>query len=336
MDFRNSNLYIEKLSYILVGMSRKENIQEVRQILSNLGFYVSEHHSIRSISFDMVARRDDVLLMIKVLSNVDAFSKDNAKELQSLANLFKASPLILGAKSSTSFIEDGIVYSRHGIPIISIGTFKDYFIEEVPPFVFAAPGGLYVHINGELLRKIREREKISLGTLAEIAKVSRRSVQLYESGMGAMVEAALSIEEFFKVPIIMPINPLTCQTKTEEEETHWLESFDEFESLEKDVFHHLYELGYSIMTTNKSPFDALTKDDKTLILTSFGRSESLLAKRAKIVSNISKIVQKHSVMFVERSRRRSLEGTPLIDRKELKKIDDSDGVMELILERKVE
>ena len=51
-------------------------------------------------------------------------------------------------------------------------------------------------------------------------------------------------------------------------------------------------LGYSIMTTNKSPFDALTKDDKTLILTSFGRSDTQLAKRAKIVTNISNVVKK--------------------------------------------
>ena len=317
-------------------MSRKENIKEVRDVLSTLGFFVSEPHSIRSISFDIVARREDVLLMIKVLGNVDAFSKDNANELQSSANLLEAAPFIIGAKSSTSNIEDGIVYSRHGIPIISLGTFKDFFIEDVPPFVFAAPGGLYVHINGEMLREIRERKKISLGTLARRAKVSRRSVQLYESGMGAMVEAALSIEEFLNTPIILPINPLTCHSKIEEEASQWLENFDGFKGLEKEVFHHLNVLGYSIMTTNKSPFDALTKDDKTLILTSFGRSDTQLAKRAKIVTNISNVVKKHSVIFVERYKKRSLEGTPLIDRQELKNIDNSEGVVELILERKEE
>lgn len=315
-------------------MSRKEVLTEIREVLTGLGFYVSEPHTMRSVSFDIVARRDDVLLIIKILGNVDAFNKENAKELQVIANLLRGSPFIIGEKTSTSDIEDGVVYFRHGLPIISMGTFKDFFIEEVPPFVFAAPGGLYVHMDGELLRKIRERNELSLGALAEIAKVSRRSIQLYESGMGAMVDAALRIEEFLEIPIIQPINPLACYAKTEEETANWVESFEEFEGLEKDVFHHLNFLGYRIMPTSKSPFDALTKDSKTLILTSVEHHDGTLAKRAKVVTNISKIVDKHSVIFVEKSRKLSLEGTPLIEKKELKNINDSEGVIELILERK--
>ncbi len=314
-------------------MSRKEVLSKVREVLTRLGFSVSEPHTMRSISFDIVARRDDQLLIIKSLGNVDAFNRENAKELQILSNLLRGSPIIIGAKSSSTDLEDGVVYFRHGIPIISLGTFKDFFIEDVPPFVFAAPGGLYVHMDGELLRKIRERNELSLGALADVAKVSRRSIQLYESGMGAMVDAALRIEEFLKMPVILPINPLACYAKTEEETASWVESFEEFKGLEKDVFHYLSFLGYRIMPTTKSPFDALTKDSKTLILTSVERYDGTLAKRAKVVTNISKVVEKHSVIFVEKSRKLSLEGTPLIEKKELKNIDNSDGVIELILER---
>lgn len=315
-------------------MSRKDAITEVRNILSNVGFSVSEPHSIRSICFDIVARRDDILLIIKVLGNVDAFNKDNAKEMQILSNLLQGTPFIVGTKSSAGGIENGIVYFRHGIPIISQETFKDFFIEDTPPFVFAAPGGLYVHIDGELLRATREMNKLSLGALAEVAKVSRRSIQLYESGMGAMVEAALRIEEFLKVPIIQPINPLMFQAKTVKESTQWVDSFDNFEGLEKEVFHHLSSIGYRILPTNKSPFDALTKDTKTLLLTSVEHYDSSLAKRAKVVTNISKIVEKQSVMFVDKSGKTNLEGIPLIKRKELKDIEDSEEIVELILERK--
>jgi len=315
-------------------MSRKGVLEEISEVLSRVGFYVSEPHTIRSISFDIVARRDNILLIIKILGNIDAFNKDNAKELRILANLLQGSPFIIGAKSSTSEIEDGVVYFRHGIPIISLGTFKDFFLEEVPPFVFAAPGGLYVHMDGELLKSIRERNQLSLGALADIAKVSRRSIQLYEDGMGATVDAALRIEDFLKTPIILPINPLASYAKTERESMDWIESFDEFQGLEKDVFDHLKFLGYRIMPTTKSPFDALTKDTKTLILTSIERYDGALAKRAKVVTNISKVVEKHSVIFVEKYKKTSLEGTPLIDKKELKKIEDSEDIIELILERK--
>lgn len=314
-------------------MTRNEILKEVRGTLNKLGFSVSEPHSIRSICFDLVARRDDILLIVKVLGNVDSFNKDNSKELQEIANLLQGSPFLIGSKTSTGDIEDGVVYYRYGIPIISLGTFKDFFIEEVPPFVFAAPGGLYVHIDGELLREEREKNQLSLGTLADVAKVSRRSIQLYESGMGAMMEAALRIEEYLKTPIILPINPLACYAKTEEEATHWIDSFESFEGLEKDVFLRLNGLGYRILPTMRSPFDALTQDSKTLILASVEKRQGTLAKRARVVTNISKVLERHSVIFVEKCRKQSLEGTPLIDRKDLKKMDSPDKVVELILER---
>jgi putative transcriptional regulator len=315
-------------------MNRKEVTDEVRDVLAHLGFFVSEPHTIRSISFDIVARRDDVLLLIKVLGNVDAFSKENARELQVLANLLQGSPFIIGSKSSTSEIENGVVYYRHGIPIISKGTFKEFFEEEVPPFVFAAPGGLYVHIDGDLLKKIRESNNLSLGTLAEVAKVSRRSIQLYESGMGAMMDAALRIEEFLKTPLILPINPLANYAKNDDESTEWIDSFEKFMGLEKDVFNHLNFIGYRIMPTHKSPFDAVTQDKKTLLLTAVERRDGTLKKRARVVTNISKIVERDSVIFVEKSQKLSLEGTPLIEKRELKKIDDAERIIELILERK--
>jgi putative transcriptional regulator len=280
-----------------------------------------------------VARRDNILLIIKILGNVDSFSKDNAREMQMLSELLQASPLIIGGKSSTSEIENGIVYFRYGIPIISMGTFKDFFVEEVPPYVFAAPGGLYVHIDGEVLQEARKRNNLSLGALSDVAKVSRRSIQLYEKGMGAMLDVALRIEEHLKTPIILPINPLTSYATDELETSHWVDSFEGFEGLEREVFNHLNRIGYRILVTKKSPFDALTKDQKTLILTSIQSYDAALAKKAKVVKDISTIVEKHSVIFVEKSRLQSLEGLPLIQKKELKKIDDSEDIVKLILER---
>ena len=88
-----------------------------------------------------------------------------------------------------------------------------------------------------------------------------------------------------------------------------------------------------LLPTMKSPFDALTKDSKTLILASVEKRQGTLAKRARVVTNISKVLERHSVIFVERCSKQSLEGTPLIDRKDLKKMDSSDEMVELILER---
>ena len=66
-------------------MGRKQLVDEVRDVLAKTGFYLSEKQDTRGLSFDIVARRDDQLILVKVLQNVDAFAKQNADELRLLA-----------------------------------------------------------------------------------------------------------------------------------------------------------------------------------------------------------------------------------------------------------
>ena len=199
-------------------MRRDELIGSVRRILARSGFYVSRPLGMKGISFDIVARCDTKLLIIKVLSNVDAFSKESANEMSVLAEALGGSPLLIGERSGAGNIDENIVYSRFGVPIISLITLSDYLLEGVPPFIFAAPGGLYVRLDSDLLRKIREEKNISLGTLAEIAGVSRRTIQMYEAGMGAMIDAAIRLEEFLDIPIVTPVDPFTPAPKVKYKE----------------------------------------------------------------------------------------------------------------------
>ena len=57
----------------------------MRELLLRTGFIASNPLNLRGISFDVVARRDRSLLLVKVLTNIDAFSKENAEELKVLA-----------------------------------------------------------------------------------------------------------------------------------------------------------------------------------------------------------------------------------------------------------
>ena len=75
-------------------MSRNELINTTRAILAKAGYDVSSALTIRGICFDVVARMDDKVLIIKVLSNIDAFSKENAEEMKILADALGATPLV--------------------------------------------------------------------------------------------------------------------------------------------------------------------------------------------------------------------------------------------------
>lgn len=311
-------------------VKREELILRIRETLGKSGFFVSDPHNIRSISFDIIARRDKELLIIKALSNIDSLSSDDAEELRILASALTGSPMVIGLHSSSGKLDGGILYSRFGIPIISEETFHEHMLEGVPPFVYAAPGGLYVRLDGESLKRIRQEKNISLGMLAEIAGVSRKAIQMYESGMGAMIEIAAKIEEYLNEPIVMPLNPFSY-TK---EMARTLRTFDDFKGLNRDVFEMLREIGYSVVPTIRCPFDALASEEDVLLLTGIEDNPTMTARKARVVGNISRVTEKKSVIFVRQETSiEAIDGTPLITKDELRRADDVDDVLELILQR---
>jgi putative transcriptional regulator len=312
-------------------LNREQLINEIRDLLAKTGFYLSDKANTRGMSFDIIARRDQNLLLIKVLANVDAFTETNAGELKLIARTLDGSPILVGQRSGGGRLEEGVIYSRFGVPILSKETFVDFFAEGVPPFVFAAPGGLYVRLDGDLLRKLRDTKNISLGTLAEVAGVSRRTVQMYLEGMSATIDIALRLEEFFGEPLVIPVDPFAYTKDLEQALVSW----DEFDTFEKHVFQKLQNLGFEVLPTLRCPFEALTADREAIYLTGVRTKNENVEEKVAMVSNISKVAERDSVVFVEKSRLRvSIRGTPIINKDELRKIKEREEIQDLIEERK--
>ncbi len=310
-------------------MGRSELINTTRAILAKAGFDISSALTIRGICFDVVARLDERVLIIKILSNIDAFSKENAEEMKTLSDALSATPLVVGERSSSGDLEPGIVYSRFNISIVSNETLADLLLEQAPPFIFAAPGGLYVKLDSSLLKAVREDRGISLGALAETAGVSRRTIQMYESGMGAMIDAALRIEEYLGLPIIEPIDPF--EFKSEErnkEERTGQEMIDTF------AVNQLCNLGFSVRPVVRSPFEAVSNNDRALMLTGLGSDDAKLIQKAVVASDIARIMDTYSILIVERKHERdSINSTAVVSNEELKKIDAPEELTDLVAAR---
>src|SRR6266568_1799115 len=109
-------VYIE--AYTMKGaMKRDRLLEETREALAKTGFFLSRPHGERGLSFDLVARRDDTLLIVKVLQNVDALARETAHELKVIARTLEGSPLVVGERTGTGALEDGVIYNRFGVPI---------------------------------------------------------------------------------------------------------------------------------------------------------------------------------------------------------------------------
>jgi putative transcriptional regulator len=312
--------------------NRDKLIGNVRNLLSECGFYVTDPINLRGISFDLIARRDDQLLVLKVLQNADAFSREDAEQMRRLANILGGRAAVIALRSSSKKLEEGIIYSRFGMPILSFDTLEEYLKEGVPPFIFAAPGGLYVKIDSALLKSIRQERNISLGTLAEIAGVSRKAIQMYEEGMGTMIEIAMRLEEFLNEPLVVPLNPF--EYSDDSEALPVTDDFEDFDVLHEEIFSLLKSIGYSVLPTARCPFEAITTDEKIMLLTGVERYGPMLEKKANAVSSISKVVEKKAVIITDKDAHvKCLKQTPVIARDELAHAKEKEKVLDLIKER---
>ncbi|MBN2603042.1 MAG: transcriptional regulator [Candidatus Thermoplasmatota archaeon] len=315
-------------------MNRSELIEEIREVLTNAGFYVSKLFSMRPVSFDLIARRDNSLLIIKVLTNIDALSDEVAQELKLLSKLLKGNSILVGERSSTAILENEVVYDRCGIQAVNSETLKNLFLEGNPLKIYAGPGGFYVNINTERLIKLRHDLNISLGSFARSVSVSRRTVRLYEEGMNARVEIAERMEELLGTSITMPIDILSFTTSKIEELKNLDFGKEKIIELQREIFYLLKELGYKIIPMERCPFEAVSKDRDEILLTCVHQYDDKLIKKAKIVSSISKITEKHAVVFVDKEvNKTNIEGTPVINKKELRRSKDPEDLLELIIER---
>lgn len=190
-------------------MTKEVLIDQIIEILRMAGFSVSDRCNIRPRSFDIAARRDDTLLLCKVLFNIDGINEETAKEMRVLAAYLDGVPIVIGAKTRDQLLEDNVVYMRYNVVAISLRTLYDYFVEDIPTLISAAPGGLYVSIDGGALREARLSHDMSLGALASVVGVSRRTISKYEEdGMDASIDIVLSLEEIFNVELAKPIDIL--------------------------------------------------------------------------------------------------------------------------------
>jgi putative transcriptional regulator len=303
-------------------MTQERLLQMAISVLITAGYSVSERCDIRPRSFDLIAANDETLLIIKVIFHIDSVNEEIANDLRLIALYLKGKPLIIGARTRDSELERGAVYIRYGINAMNISTLYDYLVEDIPPLVYASPGGLYVNINGGLLRELRERNQLSLGELATLLGVSRRTISKYESGMGTSLDIAIKLEELFNTAIVEAIDPLTF-------EAHARQSSREYQ---EDIPSDLERMGLELHITHRAPFQALAFYKSDTILTGFGTAQRIV-RRAALIGNLSEITKSKAMCVITDYKKKKRVGkTLIIGEERLHSIESGSELMDLINE----
>lgn len=304
-------------------MSQDRLPQMVISIMLLADFDVSERCNIRPRSFDLIAKRGDNLVIIKVASHIDSVSADIAWDLNLIARHLEATPLIVGERARDTDLERGVVYIRYGLFALSPETLYDYFVEGLSPMVYASPGGLYVKIKGDLLREVRERSRMSLGDLASRLGVSRRTISKYESGMGTTLDVAIKLEDLFNAPLVETIELLGYRTPEPEKPP---------EPTAGDALADLERMGMKIHAMRQAPFQALALFDRHTILTAYGTSQKVV-KRASLIGNISQITKTFAMCIVtDYKKQKKIGKTLLIGEEHLHTLEDGSELIDMINE----
>ena len=315
-------------------MEREGILDKVKKTLADAKFQVSVLDSARPMSFDILARKRNTLLIIKVLTNIDAFSEDAANDLKTLSALLGGSPLIIGEKSSLTLLEDNVAYFRFGIGVITLDTLRKYLLEGEPVTAYAGPGGLYVNINEREFKKARKIKNISIGALARELGISRRMARMYEEGANARLEIARKIEKILGKKVISPIDLHGEQKKYVIDNIK--DDIDRFKFFQREILLLIREIGYRIIPVEHCPFEAFSKEKKNVLLTCISKFNYRAVRKAKLVKDISKITEQEAVFFTDRYKfGRTVEGIPVILKSELEKMKDPEDILDMIIERKL-
>ncbi len=302
-------------------MSRSALIGNLTAMLEDAGFSVSDRCAVRPKSFDVAARRGEELLLLKILGNIDSFDAATGEEMRRLGSYLGATPLVIGLRTRDEELEPGVVYFRHGVPVFNPDTALDLFVEDVPPLVYAAPGGLYVTIDSDVIADEREKRDWSLGRLASELGVSRRTVSKYEDGMNASIEVAMQLEELFDRPLTDPIQVLDGAEEVRDADP--MPDAPDVAPADRHIVAAMTAAGFDVHPTVRAPFKAIGEDDsrEERVLTGHSEFTRTARKRARIMGSLGRVTRSRSVYFVDEASDETLEGTAIIEREE---VDDSD------------
>ena len=308
-------------------------ITEINQLLLKHGFDTSNIYD-RSC-FDLVARRELILLLMKVLVNVDGFSAAHAQEIKRVSRTFLASPLLVGLKSKNEILEEDVVYERHGIPVIAPTTLRNIVVEEIFPEIFADRGGYYVQIDGQIVKEIREQQNLSLKDLADQAHVSRETIYKYETGrVRAQPDTAFLLESILNMKITLSVNLFQVPQEQKVPEIKEVEPRE------------LVDLGFGVINTNRTPFDALakpetknskipTKTEPLITDLEKNRNKKVLERMATNLKDLSDVIGTEAVFILEKKKKIDcIEGVPVVHSWEIGEMKSPADFLKMLAERR--
>ncbi|MEM3041338.1 MAG: helix-turn-helix domain-containing protein [Nitrososphaerota archaeon] len=311
-----------------------EVVDAAEATLTRAGFQVSRRCVSRASCFDFAARKDKRLIFVKAFPDIRVVSLDDALEIRKLSRCFLCAALFISDRNRDEILKDDTVYSRYGVYVITSKTLEDIFVRRMLPLVEATPGGYYVRINGKKIREKRHELGFSIGKLAEMVGISRRTLYGYETGMTrASVSSAYHLEKVLGVPLVETIDVFNESSKRSRIGHSFQEDWNRIKNLLlRSVIGKLAQFNLKVSPVHRAPFDFAahcSQVDLKIVGGVFNRRERHLKDRIEEILSLSRVVGAEPLLIGDEEI--ADEGNPpLINHEKLAKIRNMEDLVALL------
>ena len=278
-----------------------EGVRAAKATLKEAGFTVSQRCCSRPSCFDFAARKSKTLIFIKVQSDIGNVSSSDSLELKVISECVSAASLLISEKTREKPLENDTVYSRYNVLAVTPKTFENMVLRKMYPLIQAGPGGYYVEIDAEAIKQRRHEFGLSVGEMAEMMSVSRRTLYGYERGMAkASVSVAYNMICILGIPIAKPMNMFR---KSKNQHKCFLTTAKQIITKNRLLQKISRKLArYDITAVKKAPFDFVINfpEEKMKIIGGVtNNKEQELNRRVDEILSVSRVIQAHPVLVTE-------------------------------------
>ena len=195
-------------------MERLEELAaRTEAILRSHGYRVARieypvEHDKRSI--DLVAVRGEKPLLVKVAEDAASVATGDVRELQGCSRVLHGAGLVVAERDAGEEIDDIVAHERMGVYVVSPQGLEAALHGSI--YVVKRQKSFYMRVDGRRLREARLEKGYSLGDVASMLSVSRRSVYLYEQEESLVsLPVALKLMEIFGEDIFKPFDVIEEQ-----------------------------------------------------------------------------------------------------------------------------
>jgi len=284
-----------------------------QSIMDNVSvFLLRKGFTIRRLTrtcFDIVARRQDQILLVKVLEDANSISKEYTEAMNGIAHYIAASPVIVSEKAGDR-LKDNVVYTRFGMPTVNRVTFENCVNNRLP-FVRRTKAGLTASLIGDKFREFREKEGYSLPVLASKIGVSSTMMRKYEQDdVEVTLNKALRIYDVMGQDVFSHVDIFSFQGRKGSE-------------AKSSLSVKYTELGFDASDTSKAPFDIIARKEGDIILTEVRDRVNPQLK------SLSRMLDADNLVIFKKNRPK---GIPALTRKEFLEFEKANDLIKFLKE----